>query len=107
MTGRTCFGGGMAVSAEIRWFWEGAAAPALSRWFESGPFPPGGGGEERADLYLREPSREIGIKARGGRKGAEVKALVATRAEATLGPLHGSVEIWTKVIVDNLPLGRV
>jgi hypothetical protein len=97
----------MAVSAEIRWFWDGAAAPALEKWFESGPFPPGGGKEPRTDLYLREPNRDIGIKARGGRKGAEVKSLVDSLSEARLGPLHGTVEIWTKVTLDSLPLGRV
>jgi hypothetical protein len=98
----------MTVSAEVRWFWEGDAPLALARWFESGPFRPGGGEEPRTDLYLREPSREIGIKARGGhKKGAEVKTIVDTLGEVRLGGLHDRVEIWTKVTVDSLHLGRV
>lgn len=96
----------VGVSAEVRWFWEGAALPALRAWFEKGPVSPGGG-LPRTDVYLRDPNEQVGIKMRGENRGAEVKQLVATRGEVKLGALADRLTIWTKAPVENLHLGRM
>ncbi|MEO8036821.1 MAG: hypothetical protein ABI837_20480 [Acidobacteriota bacterium] len=89
----------MQVSAEIRWFWSGDA-PGVAQWFRSTALHAlaAGGGGERTDEYLADPSQnELGIKLRGGKKGVEVKGLVARLPIALAeGPFGGPIELWTK-----------
>jgi hypothetical protein len=90
----------MFISAEIRWFWPDAPPPALHDWFASigihGCALGGGADDPRPDVYLRDATRELGIKARGG-KTVEVKGLVAVASDGLLaGPFAGPIEIWGK-----------
>ncbi len=98
----------MEVSAEIRWFWEGAGPPGLREWFrseESHGCAAGGGGL-RVDAYLSDPKQEeLGIKVRGSQKGVEVKGLVAVIGEGCRdSPFVGPIQIWTKWSSDALSL---
>jgi hypothetical protein len=55
----------MEVSAEIRWFWQGAGPAGLQGWFNLAEFHDcaAGGGGMRTDAYLSEPQQaELGIK---------------------------------------------
>jgi len=94
------------LSAEIRWFWEGAGLPGLKEWFVSAQFHDcaAGGGNLRTDAYLSDPQQtELGIKLRGNQ--TEVKGLVAIVAEGPGHPFLGQVEIWTKWSSKALSLG--
>lgn len=86
----------MLLSAELRWFWQGDCPSAIERWFFDGakfPSRP----EARLDRYLPQKGRrDIGIKARGTKEEAEIKALIATVADPSLGPVAPSFEIWGK-----------
>jgi hypothetical protein len=98
----------MQVSAEIRWFWRAALPSGLEDWFRKADHHscPAGGGRSRDDEYLRDPGqKELGIKRRGGKKGVEVKGLVAI-AESALaaGTFAGPIEIWTKWTTEALEL---
>ena len=89
------------VSAEVRWFiLDGSndEIAAVDRWFKDGPNPPGGG-SERFDVYLIDHSTaELGIKARDGKPGLEVKVLVdANAATLSLGGRAAHVQVWSKV----------
>jgi hypothetical protein len=57
-----------------------------------------GGGGERRDEYLDDPTqKELGIKRRGGAKGVEVKGLVAVLSEdGGEPPFRGRIELWSK-----------
>src|SRR5579885_588236 len=83
----------MQVSAEARWFWPGEPPRGFEKWFynrEKHPCP-FGGGELRLDTYLLDRGQgEIGVKRRGGRKGVEIKGLVALSKERLhSGPFEG------------------
>jgi hypothetical protein len=98
----------MLVSAEIRWFWRSAPPPGLEGWFckaESHGCP-AGGGRIRVDEYLRELGQvELGLKRRGGKKGVEVKGLLAvTWGGLATGPFAGPIELWTKWTSEQLEL---
>lgn len=99
----------MEVSAEIRWFWQGAGTPGLKEWFTSTAFHDcaAGGGDLRIDAYLSDPQQaELGIKLRGNKTGVEVKGLVAILAEGCHDyPFTGQIEIWTKWSSEALSLG--
>ena len=74
----------MQVSAEIRWFWKGVLPPELLVWFQRAERHScaGGGGSVRTDAYLRDARQsELGLKLRGGKKGVEIKGLVAVIAD--------------------------
>lgn len=90
----------MQVSAEVRWFWPNRPADGLERWFVDGAAHAGvaaGGGDLRVDEYLVEPAQvELGIKSRGGKKGVEVKGLVAVSGRLGETPFEAPVELWTK-----------
>ena len=98
----------MPVSAEIRWFWRHEPSPGLKAWFcnAEGQFCSAGGGETRVDEYLRDPDQvELGIKRRGGKKGVEVKGLVAiNRGGLAVEPFTGPIEIWAKWTSEPLEL---
>jgi hypothetical protein len=98
----------MLLSAEVRWFHRGPSA--FSDWFrDTGihAYPPGGG-QRRTDRYLRDTAQEeLGIKRRGGRRGIEVKGLVAARSHLSEGPFVGRVELWTKWTSEALELPDV
>jgi hypothetical protein len=90
----------MQMSAEIRWFWRGAAPVGLEDWFRR-PDNHGcsaGGGEIRTDEYLYDTRQtELGLKRRGGRTGVEVKGLVASMPNALAAwPFAGPLELWCK-----------
>lgn len=92
----------MAVSAELRWFWQGDAPPVVSAWFHHGDVP-AGGGQVRTDVYLRSPgSIDLGVKARGG-GGVEVKGCLERRAAAP-PPFAAPIEIWAKWDAESLRL---
>ena len=99
----------MILSAELRWFWEGAVPERLRRWFAGSGCPPGGG-KPREDVYLLEPDQvELGLKQRARKGGVEIKGLVR-RAEQPLaaGPFAGHIEVWSKwtsevLRLDGLP----
>src|SRR5262245_61844013 len=98
----------MFLSAEIRWFWSGTPPNGLEEGFRGAGAHPcvAGGGTPRTDKYLFDGHQtELGIKRRGGRKGVEIKGLVAilpgTLSEA---PFVGSVELWTKWSSETLQL---
>jgi hypothetical protein len=70
----------MQLSAEIRWFWQGAIPGSVEKWFHGGlgSCHPGGG-KPRLDEYLYEQGQvELGLKKRGTKPGIEVKGLIAT-----------------------------
>lgn len=102
----------MYLTAEMRWFWRSSAPPKLEAWFYS--VEPGGGGE-RVDVYLLDPTQsEVGIKSReafakeNAEDGVEIKCLVARLHPIPSGPLAGRVELWTKcssrvLRLDGLP----
>jgi hypothetical protein len=98
----------MPVSAEIRWFWPTSPPPRLQDWFCDPASHPcaAGGGLTRSDEYLRDPQQaELGLKCRGGKKGVEVKALVAARAsDVAAPPFAGPIELWTKWTSERLDL---
>ncbi len=86
----------MLVSAEIRWFWPGNCPQPIHDWFFTTGLPPGGG-QPRIDRYLAQPDQaEIGVKARAGVPGLEIKGLVATRYDPTLSASAPHFEIWCK-----------
>ena len=98
----------MQVTAEIRWFLSDNESRELVDWFASpavhgGPHaaPPG-----RVDRYLIDKCQvELGIKARGGRDGVEIKGLVDARAaDLSSGPFTGPIEIWSKWWTNALSL---
>jgi len=93
----------MLLSAEVRWFWQGSMPP-LSGWFAA--WSPGpGGGTERPDKYLVDPSQtELGIKNRAAKPGLEIKSLVSVRRLLRLGPLTATAQIWTKVPTNSFDL---
>ncbi|HXX68704.1 MAG TPA: hypothetical protein VEK07_16070 [Polyangiaceae bacterium] len=97
----------MQVSAEIRWFWTGQGPCLLEAWFrdpKGHPVAPGGG-HSRTDEYLRDEGQEqLGIKRRGGKKGIEVKGLVAELGEIRTAPFIGRVQLWTKWTSEALEL---
>jgi hypothetical protein len=98
----------MQVSAEARWFWPGEPPRGFEKWFynrEKHPCP-FGGGELRLDTYLLDRGQgEIGVKRRGGRKGVEIKGLVALSKERLhSGPFEGPIEIWTNWTSEALEL---
>jgi hypothetical protein len=102
----------MLLSAELRWFWQGACPATVERWFhENARFP--GAPEQRLDRYLPQPgNHEIGIKARGNKQGAEVKALIATVPEPAFGGLAPHFEIWGKwdaalMITDSVDIKKL
>ena len=87
----------MIVSAELRWFWKGAAPAALEHWFTTwGALPQ----EEppRDDLYFVDAIQvELGLKRRDLQGNVEVKGLVRRAKEpVSAGPFSGHVEIWAK-----------
>src|ERR1035438_5096441 len=91
----------MKVSAEIRYFWRGAAPGGLEEWFRSGegqPFP-AGGGESRLDEYLRDADQtELSVKRRGEELGVEVKGrfqvpICAAQVERRRRPARRDSEI--------------
>jgi hypothetical protein len=96
----------MLVSAEIRWFWKGSAPAGLHDWFVGDgahPCPVGGGVTARTDRYVRDAKQsELGIKARGGGSGFEVKGLVSTLAPLEEAPFTGVIELWSKWATDAL-----
>ena len=98
----------MQVTAEIRWFWRDDPSRELVDWFASTTVHGGAHAvpPERVDRYLIDGWRaELGIKARGGREGVEIKGLVDARAaEITSGPFAGPVEIWSKWWTNALSL---
>lgn len=99
----------MVVSAEVRWFWRGDPPAGLKEWFCKADHHgcPAGGGKVRVDEYLREPSQtEVGIKRRGGQRGAvEMKGLVAARWGCiAIGPFSGPIELWSKWTTESLEL---
>ena len=101
----------MQVSAEIRWFWRSAPPTGLEDWFckaESHGCP-AGGGKAREDAYLRDLSQpELGLKRRGGKKGVEVKGLVAVLwSGLVVAPFAGPIEIWSKWTSETLELNSV
>jgi len=85
----------MLASAELRWFWPESPPDGLESWFRAGPCAPGGG-QPRRDEYLLDPSQtELGIKARGGGRGVEVKGLVAV-GPPLAAPFAGDTQLWVK-----------
>ncbi len=98
----------MQVSAEIRWFWRNEPPPGLKDWFCKADhhFCSAGGGGTRMDEYLRDARQvELGIKRRGGKKGVEVKGLVAvTWGGLAVGPFAGPIQLWTKWTAEPLEL---
>jgi hypothetical protein len=91
----------MQVSAEIRWFWQGAPPSGLEEWFKADAHccPVGGGRGGRLDEYLLDDKQvELSLKYRDGKPGVEVKSLVAvTWGSLMVGPFTGPIEIWTKL----------
>ena len=55
----------MLVSAEARWFWNGAPPRDLERWFAERPIAAGGGTPRVDDYLLDARQQELGIKRRG------------------------------------------
>lgn len=101
----------MQVSAEIRWFWLNAPPDGPEDWFckaESHGCP-AGGGKAREDAYLRDLGQpELGLKRRGGKKGVEVKGLVAVLwGGLVVAPFVGPIEIWSKWTSEPLELNSV
>jgi hypothetical protein len=99
----------MQVSAEVRWFWRRQPSE-LEKWFADPEAHTGlraGGGSLRLDEYLCDPyGSELGIKLRAGKKGLEVKGLVADGAsQLEAEPFQGPVQIWCKWISEALSLG--
>ena len=98
----------MEVSAEFRWFWQGAEPAALQQWFSDAELHDcaAGGGCLRTDAYLFDPQQaELGIKLRGNKTGAEVKGLVAVIAEGCRDhPFRGPIQIWSKWTSEALSL---
>jgi hypothetical protein len=85
----------MLLSAELRWFWQGARPEPIARWFHDGAKCPSDP-EERIDRYLPQPGkRDIGIKMRGDKSDAEVKARLAIVEDPAL-VIAPSFEIWGK-----------
>jgi hypothetical protein len=82
-------------TAEVRWFYRGAVAPAVTAWFRG---LEGSGEEEptRVDWYLRRVDTDsLSIKLREGR--VEVKQRHAGCGVARLHPrIAGRVELWWK-----------
>ncbi len=99
----------MEVSAEIRWFWQGAGPAGLQGWFNLAEFHDcaAGGGGMRTDAYLSEPQQaELGIKLRQHKSGVEIKGLVAVIANGCQDrPFLGPIEIWSKWSSEALSLG--
>lgn len=97
----------MQLSAEIRWFWQGAIPSSFEKWFhgELGGCPPGGG-KPRLDEYLYEKGQlELGLKKRGTKPGIEVKGLIATLPmPVAIGPIHGQIQLWSKWTTTELRL---
>lgn len=98
----------MMISAEVRWFWRAAPANGFKDWFLSAQVHPVpiGGGRQRTDDYLGDPGQtELGIKARGGKPGTEVKGLVARLPDAVPdGPFKAPGELWSKWTTNALEL---
>jgi hypothetical protein len=98
------------VSAEIRWFWQGAGPAGLREWFIDGSLHDcaAGGGGDRVDEYLSDPRQaELGIKMRGNATGVEIKGLVAVLAEGCQSRVFpGRIEIWAKWSSEPLSLAH-
>ena len=90
----------MRLTAEIRWFWAGAAPAVFQDWFVGvGPnWTALGDSQTRTDEYLRDNSQcELGIKKRGGQDGVEIKGLIATRkTNLALAGCSAPVQLWAK-----------
>lgn len=90
----------MQVTAEIRWFWRDDEPRDVLDWFVSADVhgEPTATPPSRVDRYLVDGQQaELGIKARGGRHGVEIKGLVdAHAASLDIAPFVGPVEIWSK-----------
>lgn len=98
----------MQVTAEIRWFWREDGTTTVADWFcssESHGLPPAEA-RERVDRYLVDVAQtELGIKARGGKPGLEIKGLVSREiGTVSHGPYEGPIEIWTKWSTSALDL---
>jgi hypothetical protein len=91
------------VSAELRWFLDAThrtEVEAFTQWFQGGPMRPGGG-VERIDVYVLDPSTdELGAKLRDmNTADLELKALVVPAlCSLSLGTRTAAVQVWSKVI---------
>lgn len=90
----------MLVTAEMRWFWRGAPPAGMGEWFHDTAVHAGaaGGGKARTVEYVLDPAQvELGIKRRRGKRGAEIKGLVAAHwGDVSIGPFSGTIELWTR-----------
>jgi hypothetical protein len=81
-------------TAEVRWFFQGAMAPAVLAWFRGSEGP----AEEeptRVDCYLRRVGDSLSIKLREGR--VEVKQRYRRSGIVRFHPrVAGRVELWRK-----------
>ncbi|MEF8703657.1 MAG: hypothetical protein V5B32_10460 [Candidatus Accumulibacter sp. UW26] len=101
----------MHVSAEIRWFWREQPPEGFKDWFLSIVVHEVmvGGGSTRVDRYLIDPEQsELGLKARGGKTGIEVKGLVAVAPDGlNTPPFAGPIELWGKWTSEALQFGSL
>ena len=94
-------GGTMWPTAEIRWWWQADAMPALRDWVLRGVSPIR---EFRTDLYLADSQQtDIGIKRRAG--GAVEVKMLSGLPDISLPPaMSGQAETWVKAESVALPL---
>jgi hypothetical protein len=96
------------LTAEVRWFWEGAPPSSFQEWFvNAGPnWAVLGDCQTRTDEYLVDSSqRALGIKKRGGQEAVEIKGLIESReATAELAGCVSPIELWAKWLSSALAL---
>lgn len=96
----------MTATAEVRWFFEQSAPPALAVWFHSAQRHgcSAGGGRTSVDAYLLEPGNaQLGIKRRSGKAGLEIKVLAgALERGCEQAPFEGRIELWVKQTATQL-----
>jgi hypothetical protein len=84
----------MEPTAELRWFFRGAAPAPVVAWFEARTDPP----RARSDAYLALPGTDaLGVKVRGGTTRFEVKLRPRPPSPLALpGAVSGQLEEWQR-----------
>jgi hypothetical protein len=100
----------MRLTAEVRWFWEGAPPATFQEWFTGGgpnwaAIPDS---QLRTDQYLFDPVQwTLGIKKRGGQDTLEIKGFVAPgKTTVEIAGCASVVGLWVKWPTGALTLTR-
>jgi hypothetical protein len=84
----------ISLSAEVRWFFNGAIPTIVKKWFKSSPLR--SNPEKRTDTYLIFPkAKSCGVKFRNSK--FEIKSLVEDRGNRNFAAkARGAIRIWEK-----------